>query len=97
MNNLYLWQDDDIVETFIAVKNINFDGKNLTFISDNEDVEIKGVRATVLLAPSNVKITIDNFNDYKLKPNQEKGLSVEELNRKVEELTQLLEHAVNNK
>jgi len=95
MNNLYLWLDNSISETFENVSDIKFNGVDITFLSNGTDVEFKGVRASILVAPEEVTITKDNYKEYLLEPNNVKEPTVEELNKKIEELTKLLETTMN--
>lgn len=96
MNNLYIWFNDSISETFENVSDIKFNGVDITFLSNDTDVEFKGVRASILVAPEEVTITKDNYKEYLLEPNNKKEPTVEELNKKIEELTKLLETTINN-
>lgn len=96
MNNLYLWLDNNVLETFENVSDIKFDGVDITFLSNDTDVELKGMRASILVAPDEVNITQDNYKEYLLEPNNVKEPTVEELNKKIEELTKLLETTMNN-
>lgn len=96
MNNLYLWLDNNVLETFENVLDIKFDGVDITFLSNDTDVELKGVGASILVAPNEVNITQDNYKEYLLEPNNVKEPTVEELNKKIEELTKLLETTMNN-
>lgn len=96
MNNLYLWLDNNVLETFENVSDIKFDSVDITFLSNDTDVELKGMRASILVAPDEVTITKDNYKEYLLEPNNVKEPTVEELNKKIEELTKLLETTMNN-
>lgn len=96
MNNLYLWLDNNVSEIFENVSDIKFDGVDITFLSNDTDVEFKGIRASILVAPNEVNITQDNYKEYLLEPNNVKEPTVEELNKKIEELTKLLETTMNN-
>lgn len=95
MNNLYIWFNDSISETFENVSDIKFDGVDITFLSNDTDVELKGVGASILVAPEEVTITKDNYKEYLLEPNNVKEPTAEELNKKIEELTKLLETTMN--
>lgn len=97
MNNLYLWFNDSILEIFENVSDIKFDGVDLTFLSNGTEVEIKGVKVCILVAPKKDTITQDNYKEYLLEPNNVKEPTVEELNKKIEELTKLLKDTVSDK
>lgn len=102
MSNLYLWLDDmGIVETFENVSDVFYDGRNLTFNSNHSDVQLKGVNAIPLIADSDVTITIENHEKYKLEPNnKDEDLDYESEYKKilseVEELKQLVKQIISS-
>ena len=102
MSNLYLWLDDmGIVETFENVSDVFYDGRNLTFNSNNSDVQLKGVNAIPLIADSDVTITIENYEKYKLEQNNiDEDLDYESEYKKIsselEELKQLVKQIISS-
>lgn len=102
MSNLYLWLDDmGIVETFENVSDVFYDGRNLTFNSNHSDVQLKGVNAIPLIADSDVTITIENYEKYKLEQNNiDEDLDYESEYKKIsselEELKQLVKQIISS-